>query len=154
MRWLEFSCPKFTLAAETSMDLMSGELGKYPKLREQSEGAWAVVQERGDAGINGGILQGGRGGRGIGPVGDGRPWKQLFLRWGRGAGHGVVFPERSSAKTQMFLPPGPHQGPRLGTAPLRSVVQICVIEWDSGGTQDRWSGPVVRVWSLLPILKS
>lgn len=98
---------------------MSGELGKYPKFREQSGGAWAVVQERGDAGINGGTMQGGRGRHGIGLVGEGRPWKQLFLRWGRGGSHGVVFPERSLAKTQMFLPLDHTRGHMAGHSPSR-----------------------------------
>lgn len=109
---------------------------------ESSRGAWAVVQDRGDAGINGGTMQGSRGGRGIGLVGEGRPWKQLFLRWGHGGGHGVVFPERSSAKTQMFLPPGPHQGPHGWAQPLSGVSSGAVSL--SGSQEELRTGGVAR----------
>lgn len=57
MKWLELSFPEFTPALERGMGLLSGELERYQKSREQSGETWAVAQEQGGEGLNWGIVQ-------------------------------------------------------------------------------------------------
>lgn len=59
--WLEFSFPKFMVAVERWMGLMSRKLGEVQSPKRAVMGTWAVVQGRGDKGLNRRIVQGWRG---------------------------------------------------------------------------------------------